>query len=85
MSRIGRKHIAIPAGVEVKVNGHEVTVKGPKATLTQEFHHDMAIDHADQAHEGEVFLLSSHVVLADGQSQHTQSQSSHLGGAGRDQ
>lgn len=46
MSRIGRKHIAIPAGVEVKVNGHEVTVKGPKATLTQEFHHDMAIDPA---------------------------------------
>ena len=42
------------------------------------------VDHADQAHEGEVFLLSSHVVLADGQSQHTQSQSSHLGGAGRD-
>lgn len=37
MSRIGRKHIAIPAGVEVKVNGSEVTVKGPKGTLTQAF------------------------------------------------
>ena len=49
MSRIGRKHIAIPAGVEVKVNGHEVTVKGPKATLTQEFHHDMAIAVEDGA------------------------------------
>ena len=35
MSRIGKKPIAIPAGVEVKVNGSEVTVKGPKGTLTQ--------------------------------------------------
>ena len=37
MSRIGRKPIAIPAGVDVKVNGAEVTVKGPKGTLTQSF------------------------------------------------
>ena len=29
MSRIGKKPITIPAGVEVKVNGNEVTVKGP--------------------------------------------------------
>lgn len=37
MSRIGKKPIAIPAGVEVKVNGSEVTVKGPKGTLTKNF------------------------------------------------
>ena len=43
MSRIGKKPIAIPAGVEVKVNGSEVTVKGPKGTLTQTFKPDMAI------------------------------------------
>ena len=43
MSRIGKKPIAIPAGVEVKVNGSEVTVKGPKGTLTQIFNADMAI------------------------------------------
>ncbi|MFD1428207.1 large subunit ribosomal protein L6 [Kroppenstedtia sanguinis] len=35
MSRIGRKPISIPNGVEVKVNGTEVTVKGPKGTLTR--------------------------------------------------
>lgn len=35
MSRIGRKPIAIPAGVEVKVENGLVTVKGPKGTLTQ--------------------------------------------------
>ena len=31
MSRIGRKPVIIPAGVEVTLNGHELTVKGPKA------------------------------------------------------
>ena len=43
MSRIGRKPIAIPAGVEVAVDGHTVTVKGPKGTLTETFHPDMQI------------------------------------------
>ena len=38
MSRIGKKPIAIPAGVEVKVDGKEVTVKGAKGTL----HHTVA-------------------------------------------
>ena len=38
MSRIGRMPIAIPAGVEVKIDGHVVTVKGAKATLTREVH-----------------------------------------------
>jgi len=33
MSRIGRMPIAIPAGVEVKINGQEVSVKGPKGAL----------------------------------------------------
>lgn len=43
MSRIGRKPIAVPAGVEVKIDGNTVTVKGPKGTLTESFHKDMAI------------------------------------------
>ena len=43
MSRIGRKPINIPAGVEVTVNGSEVTVKGPKGTLDQTFNPKMAI------------------------------------------
>ena len=43
MSRIGKKPIAIPAGVEVKVDANVVTVKGPKGTLTQTFNADMAI------------------------------------------
>lgn len=43
MSRIGRKHIVVPAGVEVTIDGTEVTVKGPKGTLTQNFHPGMVI------------------------------------------
>ncbi|WP_433713509.1 50S ribosomal protein L6 [Nocardia sp. CA-084685] len=34
MSRIGKKPIAIPAGVEVAIDGQNVSVKGPKGTLT---------------------------------------------------
>lgn len=44
MSRIGRLPVVIPAGVEIKINGNEVTVKGPKGTLTQVFHADMVIE-----------------------------------------
>lgn len=43
MSRIGRKPISVPAGVDVKIDGTAVTVKGPKGTLTKEFHRDMII------------------------------------------
>ncbi len=37
MSRIGKNPIEIPAGVEVKIEGNTVTVKGPKGTLTETF------------------------------------------------
>ena len=43
MSRIGNKPITIPAGVDVKVEGNVVTVKGPKGTLTQALHKDIEI------------------------------------------
>ena len=43
MSRIGKKPIAIPAGVEVKVDGSKVTVKGPKGTLESTFNHEINI------------------------------------------
>ena len=43
MSRIGRMPVEVPSGVEVNVDGQTVTVRGPKGTLTQEFHPDMAI------------------------------------------
>ena len=43
MSRIGKKPIAIPAGVEVKVDGSKVTVKGPRGTLESTFNHEINI------------------------------------------
>ena len=44
MSRIGRAPIAVPAGVEIKIEDNNVvTVKGPKGTLTQQLHPNMAI------------------------------------------
>jgi large subunit ribosomal protein L6 len=43
MSRIGKKPIAIPAGVDVKINGSQVTVKGPKGELSNSFSDAMAI------------------------------------------
>ena len=44
MSRIGRKPIAIPAGVDVKLDGTTITVKGPKGTLTRELHPNMKVE-----------------------------------------
>lgn len=41
MSRIGRKPIDVPSGVEVKFDGNFVTVKGPKGTLSKNLHEDM--------------------------------------------
>lgn len=38
MSRIGRKPIIIPSGVEVKINGQLVSAKGPKGELNYEVH-----------------------------------------------
>ena len=43
MSRIGRAPIAIPAGVNVTVEGTNVTVKGAKATLTRDVHPNMTV------------------------------------------
>ena len=44
MSRIGRKEIVVPAGVEVTIgDANLVTVKGPKGTLTQKFSEAMTI------------------------------------------
>ena len=43
MSRIGRQPIAVPAGVDVKIDGSTVTVKCPKGTLTRTVHSNMSV------------------------------------------
>ena len=47
MSRIGRLPIAIPAGVDVTIDGRTVTVKGPKGELSRELHPDIAVSRED--------------------------------------
>ncbi|HHJ99393.1 MAG TPA: 50S ribosomal protein L6, partial [Actinobacteria bacterium] len=49
MSRIGKQPIPVPAGVEVTIEGTDVTVKGPKGVLSQSFDPDMQITLEDGA------------------------------------
>ena len=43
MSRIGKKPIAVPSGVEVKIDGCHITVKGPKGTLEKDIRPEMTV------------------------------------------
>ena len=47
MSRIGRMPVAIPSGVDVAIDGRQVTVKGPKGTLSLEVVQPIEVKHAD--------------------------------------
>ena len=44
MSRIGKKPVAIPAGVEAKISDGMITITGPKGTLTQPIHPKMKVE-----------------------------------------
>jgi large subunit ribosomal protein L6 len=43
MSRIGRLPITVPATVDVTIDGRQLTVKGPKGTLSRQLHPDMTV------------------------------------------
>jgi len=43
MSRIGKLPVAVPAGVDVKIDGSTVTVKGPKGTLSQQVNREITV------------------------------------------
>jgi large subunit ribosomal protein L6 len=47
MSRIGRLPIPVPAGVEVDISGREVTVKGPKGTLSHTLVEPISVERED--------------------------------------
>jgi large subunit ribosomal protein L6 len=47
MSRIGRKPIAVPTGVDLKVDGQVVTVKGPKGELSHTLAEPITLEKAD--------------------------------------
>ena len=44
MSRIGNKPITVPDGVEVKIDGKHITVKGPKGTLERDIHNNISLE-----------------------------------------
>ena len=44
MSRIGNKPVAVPAGVEVKIDGQHITVKGPKGSLERDIHPNIKVE-----------------------------------------
>jgi len=47
MSRIGRLPITVPAGVDVTIDGADVTVKGPKGTLTHTVPAPITVERAE--------------------------------------
>jgi large subunit ribosomal protein L6 len=47
MSRIGRLPIPVPSAVDVTIDGRQVTVKGPKGTLSRALHPDMSVSQED--------------------------------------
>ncbi len=56
VSRIGRLPVPIPDGVQVRVDGSHVLVKGPKGALERDFHSDMQISVADDTDTGHPFV-----------------------------
>jgi large subunit ribosomal protein L6 len=47
MSRIGRKPIPVPTGVDVTIDGNSVRVKGPQGELSRVLHRDMVVRRED--------------------------------------
>ncbi len=47
MSRIGKKPVVVPNGVEVKVSGDQVSVKGAKGELSERIHSSVTVKHDD--------------------------------------
>ena len=44
MSRVGNMPITVPAGVEVKIEGNHITVKGPKGSLERDIHPNIKVE-----------------------------------------
>ncbi len=47
MSRVAKSPVAIPSGVEVKLNGQELSVKGGKGTMSWGVHHKVEVKQED--------------------------------------
>lgn len=47
MSRVANKPVSVPKGVEVNLNGRQVSVKGPKGTMQMDIHRTVSLEQAD--------------------------------------
>jgi len=47
MSRIGRLPVVVPAGVDVTINGRDVSVRGPKGQLSLQVAEPIEVNHSD--------------------------------------
>ncbi len=47
-SRVGKRPLPVPAGVEIKVDGRKVSIKGPKGQLEREFPATVAVEPKDK-------------------------------------
>ena len=65
MSRIGNKPITVPAGVEVKIDGNHISVKGPKGTLERDVEQEISLNL-----EGNVLTVSRDSNLKRSRSLH---------------
>lgn len=47
MSRIAKSPVEIPSGVEIKLNGQSLAVKGSKGEMSMNIHDDVCVEHSD--------------------------------------
>ena len=47
MSRIGKKPVALPAGLKVDIKGNSLAVEGPKGKMSMEFDSRISIENKD--------------------------------------
>jgi large subunit ribosomal protein L6 len=47
MSRVANKPVSVPKGVEVNLNGRQVSVKGPKGTMQMDIHRTVSLEQTD--------------------------------------
>lgn len=55
MSKIGKKPITIPSGVETKISGEKLEIKGPKGSLSLDIHPDAKVE----VKEGEIVVMKN--------------------------
>ena len=74
MSRIGKSPITVPSGVEMKIQGSNVQVKGPKGQLDRQFHDRVSVSledgvatvtRSDDSHESRALHGLSRALLAN--------------------